>query len=430
MKLSPLRLAVRLLACVVASMAIVGTANAHEFKLDAVINAFVKIEPGEAELVVRAPLYLFKSARFPIRNAEIDADNAGPALERAIAAFQQSLTLTENGKPLAASGEMARLALPSDRSFTGYEDAQAHVAQPPERDTRIYADQGYVDARITYPIGSPHSEFAIRTTAGPELGDYLKLAVRYLPLDAETRSMVVTKRLGLVALNPPGGGRGGCAANIAHILPATTICSPITSGSSCAAGKILSVVTVLPWHIRSRCSARPSTRASGRGSRLSTRLRSPRRSSTGASRTSWASTRTTSRSPGCSASSSWLLRRPAGELPVRGDRFSFRFRLRIGIGSQILVLAFFVALASRPTLPAPGKVGMIILSAIAADTGCTGCSTVRESCGRHRGRSRPEGPPSSASGCRDLSQLAHQLPRQAFENVETAAWLRAARARD
>ena len=40
-------------------------ARAHEFKLDAVINAFVTAEPGEAHLVVRAPLYLFKSAKVP-----------------------------------------------------------------------------------------------------------------------------------------------------------------------------------------------------------------------------------------------------------------------------------------------------------------------------------------------------------------------------
>ena len=32
-----------------------------------------------------------------------------------------------------------------------------------ERGTSIYVDQGYVDARITYPISSPGSEFAIRT---------------------------------------------------------------------------------------------------------------------------------------------------------------------------------------------------------------------------------------------------------------------------
>ena len=58
MKLRGLRLAAwSLLACAAACAQIV---RAHEFKLDAVINAFVKIEPGEAQLVIRAPLYLFK----------------------------------------------------------------------------------------------------------------------------------------------------------------------------------------------------------------------------------------------------------------------------------------------------------------------------------------------------------------------------------
>lgn len=175
---------------------------AHEFKLDAVINAFVKIEPNDAQLVIRAPLYLFKSAKFPIKDARIDLESAAPALERAVAAYEQSITLYEDGRPLAAAHGTARLSLPSDRSFESYDHASIHVVQPPEPGTGIYVDQGYVDARIVYPIRSPHSEFAIRTTAGPELGDYLKLAVRYLPLDADSRAMLVTSLSGTVALNP------------------------------------------------------------------------------------------------------------------------------------------------------------------------------------------------------------------------------------
>jgi hydrogenase/urease accessory protein HupE len=178
------------------------SARAHEFKLDAVINAFVKIEPGEAQLVVRAPLYLFKAAKFPVNNVTIDADKSAPALERAITAYEQSLTLYEDGRPLVASHGTARLSLPSDRSFDTYEQATSHIAEPLESGTSIYVDQGYVDARITYPINSPASEFSIRSTAGPELGDYLKLALRYMPLDADSRAMVITSNSGTVALNP------------------------------------------------------------------------------------------------------------------------------------------------------------------------------------------------------------------------------------
>src|SRR6266576_3785829 len=107
MKPSRLRFAVWcLLACAAACAQI---ARAHEFKLDAVINAFVKIEPGEAQLVVRAPLYLFTSVKFPVNNVEIDADQSVPALDRAIASYEQSITLYENGRPLVASRGTARL---------------------------------------------------------------------------------------------------------------------------------------------------------------------------------------------------------------------------------------------------------------------------------------------------------------------------------
>ncbi len=195
-------------------------AGAHEFKLDAVINAFVKIEPGQAELVVRAPLYLFKSVKFPIDNITIDLPNSGAALQRAIAAYEQSLTLFENGRPLSASHAVARLSLPSDRSFESYGQASRHVATTVEADTKIYVDQGYVDATITYPIGSPESEFAIRTTAAPELGDYLKLALRYLPLGGDSRAMVISTLSGTVSMNPTWWGAAATFTRlgIAHIL--------------------------------------------------------------------------------------------------------------------------------------------------------------------------------------------------------------------
>ncbi len=194
--------------------------HAHEFKLDAIINAFVKIEPGEAQLVVRAPLYLFKSVKFPVAGAEIDVDKSAPAVERALAAIQQDITLFENERPLVALHATGRLSLPSDRSFESYEQAASHVAEPLERGTSIYIDQGYVDARITYPIGSPGSEFSIRTAAGPELGDYLKLALRYVPSGEGGRAMVITRSSGTVALNPTWvrAASGFIGLGIAHIL--------------------------------------------------------------------------------------------------------------------------------------------------------------------------------------------------------------------
>src|SRR5207247_5743643 len=111
MKVRGLRLAAwSVLACAAGYAQIV---HAHEFKLDSVINAFVRIEPGQAELVVRAPLYLFKSVKFPVTGAEIDVDNSAPAVERALAAIQKDIVLFENDRPLVPSHATGRLSLPS-----------------------------------------------------------------------------------------------------------------------------------------------------------------------------------------------------------------------------------------------------------------------------------------------------------------------------
>ena len=70
--------AARLLAC---ALGLAGLVRAHEFNLDARMTAFLKVEPNEAQLVIRAPLYLFKSVRFPVAGAEIDARDGRVAVE-------------------------------------------------------------------------------------------------------------------------------------------------------------------------------------------------------------------------------------------------------------------------------------------------------------------------------------------------------------
>jgi hypothetical protein len=104
------------LLAVVGLIAGAQTASAHEFKLDAVISTFVTVEPGEAHMVVRAPLYLFKSVRFPIRNAEIDIPQSGPALERALNAIEKDGAI-RGRHPLTRRGRVPRFRfLPTGRS--------------------------------------------------------------------------------------------------------------------------------------------------------------------------------------------------------------------------------------------------------------------------------------------------------------------------
>lgn len=210
---------VRLLLSLAAAL-LAAPLHAHEFKMDALVNAFVKVEGHQAHLVVRVPLFLLQSVRFPVRNIELDVPNAQPALERAAAAIAQSIVLRENRRPLVAESTRARLALPSDRAFETFDGAAAHVAAPVGADTQIYIDQGYVDAHLVYPIASPDSVFSVSTSTARELGDYVKIAVRYLPAGGDERALVITSRSGTVDLNPTwyGAAAGFVGLGIAHIL--------------------------------------------------------------------------------------------------------------------------------------------------------------------------------------------------------------------
>src|SRR4029453_12863345 len=195
-------------------------ANAHEFTMESLMNAFVRIESREAHLVVRVPLHVLKSAKFPVSGREINLAAAEPAIQQALTQLSREITIWEAGRPLVPSAAPGRLTLPSDRSFERYTDAVAHVARPVAPGTTIYADQGYLDAHLTYAISAPNSRFMIQTAIAPAFKNYLKLAIRYLPLREDGRAMVITSRSGRVALNPTWyqAAAGFVALGIVHIL--------------------------------------------------------------------------------------------------------------------------------------------------------------------------------------------------------------------
>jgi hypothetical protein len=195
-------------------------AHAHEFKLESVMTGFVKIEPREAHLVVRVPFHVLRGIKFPLSGAEIALDKADPAIQQALDLVGKQIALFEDGDRLAPTTAVARLSLPSDRSFDSYRAAVSHVASRQDPGTGIYADQGYLDAHLTYAIASPASRFKVRTTMALDLKDYLKLAIRYLPLGETGRAMVITSRSGTVPLNPAWyqAASGFVVLGIAHIL--------------------------------------------------------------------------------------------------------------------------------------------------------------------------------------------------------------------
>src|ERR1700722_1448999 len=195
-------------------------AQAHDVPLHTVVNAFVKMEPQEAHVVIRVPLDILHSAQFPMKGQIYDISASGPATDLALRGIAQGLDIRENGVRLVSGSAMGRLDLPSDRSFEDYDQALAHVAEPHEKGLAIYFDQGYLDAHLIYPISSPGSVFTIQTTIAPDLKDLVKLTVRYQPLDGSSRAFMITSLSGQVPLNPTWfqASKGFVVLGVEHIL--------------------------------------------------------------------------------------------------------------------------------------------------------------------------------------------------------------------
>src|SRR6266481_822310 len=103
-------------------------AHAHDLPLDRIMNGFVKIEPHQADLVLRVPLDLLRAVPFPLEGDHYNIAASGPAVEAAVRALASDLRIWEDGVHLVPSSATGRLAPLSDRSFENYDRAIAQVA--------------------------------------------------------------------------------------------------------------------------------------------------------------------------------------------------------------------------------------------------------------------------------------------------------------
>ena len=196
------------------------SANAHDLPVDRMMNGFVKIEPRQADLVIRVPLDLLLGVPFPLAGDHYNIPASRPAVETALKALASALELWEGNARLVPSSAAGQLAPLSDRSFEDYDRAVAQVAEPVAPDTVIAFQLGYLDAHFVYPISSPKSVFSLETRVAPDLGDYTKLTIRYIPLGEASRAMVVSGGSGRVALDPAWyqASAGFIRLGIEHIL--------------------------------------------------------------------------------------------------------------------------------------------------------------------------------------------------------------------
>ena len=170
---------------VAASLAILSAqwpAAADAIPTNTIINAFVKVEPRQIDLVVRIPMDLLPGLPFPKKGQQFDLTASGAVMPLAVQVLSNGFVVLENKSPLSPTTARGRLSVVSDRSFEDFDSAVAHVDSAPDLNEQILVDQAGFDVHLIYPISSPTSLFKIQSQVAANLGDATKLLVRYIPV--------------------------------------------------------------------------------------------------------------------------------------------------------------------------------------------------------------------------------------------------------
>jgi hypothetical protein len=187
------------------AMLALAPAAAHEIPTDVRVLAFVKPEESRLRLIARVPLMAMRDVDFPRRGAGfIDLARAEPALRDAAALWiTENIVLYEDAARLASPNIVeARVSVPSDKSFTSYDEALAHVrGSRLPADVHLYWEQGMLDVLLEYPIASERSRFSLHPDLA-RLGLQVTTTVRFLAPDGRVRAFELHGDPGVVRLDP------------------------------------------------------------------------------------------------------------------------------------------------------------------------------------------------------------------------------------
>jgi hypothetical protein len=189
--------------CVIAFLA--ALACAHDIPNDVTVQAFVRPAGQRLQLLVRVPMSAMRDVVFPTTGpGYLDLDRTSALLPDAATLWiSDAVDLYENDRLLEKPHVMAtRVSLPSDRSFTAFETALAHVTGAPlPADTTVYWNQTMLDVLFEYPIQSDRSRFSINPAFG-RLGVHVVTVLRFLAPSTPVRAFEFTTDPGLVRLDP------------------------------------------------------------------------------------------------------------------------------------------------------------------------------------------------------------------------------------
>ncbi len=197
----------RLVICgVIGAMAVtVSLVKAHEIPSDVILRVIAAPAAGQLRLAVRAPLEAMRDTNFPTHGpGYLDFGAADPALRNAAQLWlANAIEVFADGQPLSRPRITAvRASIPSDRSFTSYASARAHVlSEPLPPDTELIWRQALIDVLLDTPLDADAGVLAIQP-AFQRLGIRVRTVVRFEAPDGRVRLYQYEGDSGLIELDP------------------------------------------------------------------------------------------------------------------------------------------------------------------------------------------------------------------------------------
>ena len=178
---------------------------AHDIPSRVTVYAFVKPEGNELTALLRVPMEAFGEVSFPLRGPGfLQFSEAQFELNDAARIYiTESMHFFENGVELTEKElRLARVSLPSNRSFTTFEEAMENIQSPPLDDTtNLFWRQGVLDVLVTFPIQSDQSDFSIDPQLGT-LSAQTTTVLRFILPNGAERVFNYLGNPGLVELDP------------------------------------------------------------------------------------------------------------------------------------------------------------------------------------------------------------------------------------
>jgi hypothetical protein len=167
---------------------------AHEIPKSVVVHAFVKPEADRLRVILRVPLIAMRDTQWPATgDGFLDVERADALLIEAAAQWiVPGIEILEGKTPLnAPTLAAARVSLPSDGSFSSYDDALRHVREKTSSaEARLPWQQALFDVLLEYPVTSVHSRFSIKP-GFERLGVEVLTVLRFVHVPPEGGAPVV-----------------------------------------------------------------------------------------------------------------------------------------------------------------------------------------------------------------------------------------------